>query len=58
MDSGVKALLSGCAAFIVVTSGSLLLDADRSRIDALTFGGLTGGAVALSVWIIAWRNAA
>ncbi len=57
MDSGVKALVTGCVAFIVVTSVAFLLNEDRSRIDALTIGGLTGGAIALSVWIAAWRNA-
>ena len=58
MDSGVKALLIGCTVFIVVTSVDLLLDGDRSRIDALTIGVLTGGATALSTLIAAWRNAA
>lgn len=57
MNSGVKALVTGCVAFIVVTSVSLLLDGDRSRLGALTIGGLTGGAVALGMRVAAWRNA-
>lgn len=51
MDRGVKALVSGCLAFIVVTTVSQLLDGEGDRIDALAIGGVTGGAVALGIWI-------
>lgn len=57
MDTGARALLSGCIAFLVATSAVRLLVGDRTRIDAMTIGGLTGGAVALSVWIDARRDA-
>lgn len=54
MSSGLRALVSGCIAFIVATTTILLFN--RNHIDAMTIGGLTGGAVALSVWITVWRD--
>lgn len=51
MDSGVRALGSGCIAFIVATIAILLFNSDRNCIDVLTIGDLTGGIVALNVWI-------
>lgn len=51
MNKGIRALLSGFLAFIVATGAVRLFDSDRTNTDAMTIGGLTGGAVALSVWI-------
>lgn len=51
MGSGRTALVSGCIAFIVATTVVRLLAPDRDGPSAMTIGGLTGGAVALSVWL-------
>lgn len=59
MDSGVRALASGCLAFVVVTTAVRSFKKDGNRIDALRLGGSVGGAVALGVWITArWTAAA
>lgn len=58
MEHGMKALLSGFLAFVVATIAFGLFDRDGNRIDAMTIGGLTGGAVAFSVWITTRWNAA
>ena len=51
MDSGARALVSGFIAFVVATAAVIVLDGERDGIDAVTVGGLTGGAVALGVWL-------
>lgn len=51
MGSGARALVSGFIAFVVTTAAVTLLDDERDGIDAMTIGGLMGGAVALSVWL-------
>lgn len=54
MNPGAKALLSGFVAFVVATATTLLVRGERTpSIQTLTIGGLTGGAVALSVWLSA-----
>lgn len=50
MDSGARALLAGFLTFVVATATVRLLDRSGTGTDALTNGGLTGGAVALGVW--------
>lgn len=56
MDSGLKAFLSGFIAFVVATTTVITFDDERDSINAMTIGGLTGGAVALSVWLSANRR--
>jgi len=52
MNGAFKALLSGFVAFLVATTTVVLVRGERDgAIDAVTIGGLTGGAVALSVWL-------
>ena len=52
MNGGFKALLSGLIACIVATTTVVLVRGQRdSAVDAVTIGGLTGGAVAVSVWL-------
>ena len=51
MDRGARALVSGFIAFVVATATVIVLNDERDGIDAMTIGGLTGGAVALSVWL-------
>ena len=51
MDRGARSLVSGFITFVVVTAAVILFDDERDGIDAMTIGGLTGGAVALNVWI-------
>lgn len=58
MNRDVKAILVGGVVFVVITSVVLRQDGDRSRIDAMTLGGLAGGMVALGIRIAAWSNAA
>ena len=56
MDSGARALVSGFIAFVVATGAVILLDDERDGIGAMTIGGLTGGAVALSGWLSTRRK--
>ncbi len=56
MDDGLNAILSGFLAFVVATIAVTLCDTGRSRIDVLTIGGVTGGAVALAVWLAGRRR--
>lgn len=53
MGAGSRALASGFVAFVVATAvTAVATGGDRaSRLDAVTVGGLTGGAVALVVWV-------
>lgn len=52
MATGSMSLLSGFVAFLVTTTTVLVFATDRDFVDAMTVGGLTGGAVALGVWCI------
>ena len=56
MDDDLNAILGGFLAFVVVTIAVTLCDTGRSRIDVLTISGLTGGAVALGVWLVGRRR--
>ena len=51
MDSGARALVSGFIAFVVTAAAVTLLDGERDGLNVMTIGGLTGGAVALGVWL-------
>lgn len=55
MDDGLRALLSGLIAFVVATATVLLVG--RDSLQATTIGGLTGGGVALGVWLSATGKA-
>lgn len=56
MDAGARAVSSGCLAFIAAALAVYLINRDGYRLDVMTIGGLTGGAVALSAWMFARRN--
>lgn len=53
MDAGTRALASGFVAFVIGTAVAAIAGERRrdSSVDALTVGGVVGGAVALVVWI-------
>lgn len=52
--SSFTALLSGFVAFVVATATVVLVLGEQDcAMDAMTIGGLIGGAVALSVWLSA-----
>lgn len=51
MGPGSKAFASGCLTFVVATSIVIAIsDGGEDPLDAVTIGGLTGGAVAFPVW--------
>lgn len=55
MGSGSKAVVSGCLAFIVATATVVAISGGRDDSgSAVTIGGMTGGAVALAVWLTGW----
>lgn len=59
MEIGSKAFTSGCLAFVVATVTVVALgDGGDDTVDAVTIGGMTGGAVALSVWLSERRSRA
>lgn len=57
MGPGSRAFTSGCLAFLVATATVVAVGGGQDDpVDALTIGGLTGGAVALSVWLTGRRE--